>query len=284
MRVLFEAAKQPQCFFPALCDSAGPVAAMRWMRSTTSKRTSMMRMAAWPLLAAALDDLAQGRLNAAKEKLHCMARIAAHLRQQPTSEDFFTARMIEDYLWSALGEFIVERDATDERLAVIEEILPSLADVWEEESADMRQVETLLDTQSAWKRLDDAFEARGLGHLVRTCELDYHQTICERRGMRILIELRRYRNQSGRWPNTLDEIRAQLPPEALSDPLGGGEMVYELEPGGFHLYSMGRDNKKDVGKGDDYTIWARRGTLKWLQERQWETPQAAGGQSTQRRR
>ncbi len=284
MKVLLEAATRPRCSFPALCDSAGPVAAIKWTRSTTSERTSMMRLSTWSILAAGLDDVDQGRLDAAREKLHCIVQMEAHLRQQPTYEDFFTARMIDDYLCSALGEFIVEHDATNQHLAVIEGILPSLADAWEEESADMRQVEILLDARSAWKRLGDMFDGTDLRRVIEHCASGYHQTICQRRGVRILIELRRYKNKTGRWPDALDEIRTKVPAEALADPLGPGELVYELEPGGFHLYSMGRDNKKDAGKGDDYYIWARRGLLKWLQERQWQTPQATGGQNMQRMR
>jgi len=284
MRAFLEAATRPRCFFPALCDSDGPVAAMKWMRSTTAKRTSMMRLLAWSILRAALDDLKQGRLDTGKEKLHCAVQIAAHLRQQPTSEDFFTARMIEDYLWSALGEFIVERDATNEHLVVIEGILPSLADTWEKESAEMRQVETLLDTRSAWQRLGDLLDGAGIQHAIESGALNYHQIICERRGLRILIELRRYKNQTGRWPDTLDEVAARLSPEALSDPLGPAKLAYELDGGGFHLYSMGRNGRKDASYRDDYPIWPRRGALEWLQERQWEAPQNTGGQNMMRRR
>jgi hypothetical protein len=284
MQVLLEAATRPRCSFPALCDSAGPVAAMKWMKNTTAKRTSMMRLPAWSILAAGLDDLDQGRLDAAREKLYCVVQVSAHLRQQPTYEDFFSARGVEDLLWSAVGQFIVERDATDEHLAVIEGILPRFEDAWEEESADMRQVEILLDTRSLWRRLRDALDGRGPRHAIGTCELNYREILCERRGVRLLIELRRCRNRSGRWPDSLDEIRAQVPPEALSDPLGAGELIYETEPGGFHLYSMGRNNKKDAGKGDDYYIWSRRGVLKWLQERQWEDAQTTGGQIMPRKR
>jgi len=169
------------------------------------------------VLTAALDDLEQGRLDAGQGKLRCALQMAAHLRQQPALIDFITAGAIEEFLWSALAEFMVERDATNKHLARIEEILPSLADAWEAESAEMRKVEIMLDTRSAWERLSSLINGRSSQEGIERCAQTYREIICERRGARILIELRRFRNQSGRWPGTLEEIRAQLPREALSD-------------------------------------------------------------------
>jgi hypothetical protein len=282
--MLLDAAKRPRCYFPALCDSAAPAEAMGWTRSTAIARNGTMGYWAQSVLAAALDGLEQGRVDAARQKLRCVAQMTAHLRQQPAALDFVTAGAIESFFLSALGEFIVERDATNKHLTMIEEILPTLADAWEAESAEMRQVETMLDTRSAWERLRFLINGRSPQEVLEQCALTYREKICERRGVRILIELRRYKNRSGGWPETLDEIKAQLPPEALADPLGSGELVYELEPGGFHLYSMGPDKRKDSSLGDDYPLWPRRGTLRWLQDRQWDAPQAAGGRSTQRMR
>jgi len=273
MRVFLEAATRPKCFFPALCDSAGPVAAMRWMRSTTFERTSVMRLLAWSILAAALDDLDQGRLDAAKQKLHCVAQTAAHLRQQPTYVDFLIAHAIEDYLWSAVGEFIVQRDATNEHLAVIEGILPSFVDAWEEESADVRQVEILLDTRSPWRRLRDMLDGGGPRHAIETCALNYHEIICERRGVRILIELRRHKNETGRWPDAISDVTARLPAGVLADPLRPGELVYKPDGDGFFLYSTGPNGRKEAA-GDDYGIWPRRGIWEWLKEKQFKDLEA----------
>jgi hypothetical protein len=287
IKLLLEAARRPQCSFPALCDSAQPVAAMRWTQSTANTRNHRMIPWAQSVLTVAFDDLEQGRLDAGREKLRCLAQMAARLRQQPAKLDFITAGVIEEFLWSALAEFIVERDATDKHLAMIEEIMPSLTDAWEAESGEMRQVEIMLDTRSAWERLSSLIDAKSPQRYIKERARMYRDTICERRGVRILIELRRYRNQSGRWPRTLDEIRTQLPPETLSCLLGRGELVYEPEPGGFHLGAVRSVSGKNVGGWGlqpTYSIWPWRGTLKWLQDRQWDTPQAAGGQSTQRMR
>jgi len=282
--MLLDAAKRPRCYFPALCDSAARAEAMGWTRSTAIARNGTMGRWAQSVLAAAFDDLEQGRLDAARQKLRCVAQMADHLRQQPAALDFVTAGTIESLFLPALAEFIVERDATDKHLAMIEEILPSLADDWEAASAEMRQVETMLDARSAWERLRFLINGRSPQEVLEQCAQTYREKVCERRGVRILIELRRYKNRSGGWPETLDEIRAQLPPEALADPLGSGELVYELEPGGFRLYSMGPDHRKDSSLGDDHPLWPRRGILRWLQDRQWDTSQAAGGQTTQRTR
>jgi len=106
MKVLLEAATRPKCFFPALCDSAGPVAAMRWMRSTTIKRTSVMRQVAWSIMAAAMDDLDQGRLDAAREKLHCVAQTAARsfsTARDPTAERRPTGMIMESGPGEASG-------------------------------------------------------------------------------------------------------------------------------------------------------------------------------------
>lgn len=153
IRMLLEAARRPRCSFAALCDSAQPVAAMRWTQRTADTRERRMIPWAQSVLTAAVNDLEQGRLDAGCEKLRCLVQMAAHLRQQPARTDFMTAGVIEHFLWSSLCEYIVDRDATDEHLMMIEEILPSLAEAWEEEAAEMRQVEVMLDTRTAWERL-----------------------------------------------------------------------------------------------------------------------------------
>lgn len=279
-RMLVEASRRPRCYFPALCDRTQPVRAMNWTLDEVNKRISAIQNLAMSILGAACDDLEQGRLEAAREELHCMAQMANHLRQQPALLDFVNAGVIEDHLLSTLAIFIVERGATNEPLSMIEAALPSLADAWETESADMRRVETLLDKRSVWDRLRSFVGAWSPQKEIELCARNYHRRICERRAVRTLIELRRYKNRWGRWPETLNEIRAQLPAVALSDPLGPGELVYEPERDGFLLYSTGRDARKDVGDGDNYPLWPRHGLRESLQKRQRDVSQTTGGQNT----
>ncbi|UCE47457.1 MAG: hypothetical protein JSW47_17900, partial [Phycisphaerales bacterium] len=93
----------------------------------------------------------------------------------------------------------------------------------------------------------------------------YSRALASKRGLHILVALRRYRNEYHRWPKSLDEIRSRVSAEILVDPINDGDFVYRLTNDGFTLYSKGK-NKVDEGgqynsrseEGpDDRRIWPR---------------------------
>ena len=78
----------------------------------------------------------------------------------------------------------------------------------------------------------------------------YLRTTTKHKGSEIIIALRRYKNKTGRWPESLDEIRDLAPAEVFVDPINGDSFVYKLTEENFTLYSKGKNNIDENGKYD----------------------------------
>lgn len=104
----------------------------------------------------------------------------------------------------------------------------------------------------------------------------YLRLMAERNGCQLLIALRRYKNENGHWPESLDQIRSLAPAETFVDPINGSSFVYKLTEENFTLYSKGENNIDDGGrhsrnlgtscapqwvdeKCDDRLIWPPKG-------------------------
>jgi len=82
----------------------------------------------------------------------------------------------------------------------------------------------------------------------------------------VLIALRRYKNEKGRWPEGLDDVRPLAPAEIFVDPVNNGCFVYKLTDDGFTLYSKGKNNIDEEGQRenedecgpDDRLIWPQK--------------------------
>jgi len=98
---------------------------------------------------------------------------------------------------------------------------------------------------------------------------------CDIRGASIIIALRRYKNETGNWPESLEDIKSIAPAEIFVDPFNNSSFVYKLTDNNFELYSKGKNNidengqrtgrkfdlktKQFVGKEkDDWLIWPPR--------------------------
>jgi len=96
----------------------------------------------------------------------------------------------------------------------------------------------------------------------------YLRNIAEQRGTRIIIALRRCKNKTGHWPESLDELKSLVPTEIFIDPINGDSFVYKLTEENFTLYSKGKNNIDEDGqynsnrqqepKPDDWLIWPPR--------------------------
>ena len=88
---------------------------------------------------------------------------------------------------------------------------------------------------------------------------DYLRNSAKQRGTLLIIALRRYKNEHGHWPQSLDQIKSFAPGETFVDPLNGGPFVYKLTDDDFTLYSKGKNNIDEGGKRkrgrDDVLIW-----------------------------
>ena len=96
----------------------------------------------------------------------------------------------------------------------------------------------------------------------------YLCTAADRTGSLLIVELRRHKNKTGSWPESLDEIKDTSKAEYFVDPSNGGDFIYRLRPDTFILYSRGMNNideggerwSEDDGTGpDDLLIWPPRG-------------------------
>jgi hypothetical protein len=104
--------------------------------------------------------------------------------------------------------------------------------------------------------------------LIRTLSVEsycgirgiYLRAVVNKRGTQLLIALRRYKDKTGGWAESLQQLRDITPAETLIDPVNGGPFVYRLTDDGFTLYSRGRNNVDEGGEYDaDWAIDLRGG-------------------------
>jgi hypothetical protein len=87
------------------------------------------------------------------------------------------------------------------------------------------------------------------------------------RGCQIMIVLRRHKNKSGYWPESLDDIKSLSPAEIFVDPINGGPFVYKLTEENFTLYSKGKNN---IDEGGEYNSHLDPNTFeKTIEEDDW---------------
>lgn len=88
----------------------------------------------------------------------------------------------------------------------------------------------------------------------------------------ILIELKRYRQQEGAWPQRLDDLLVgDFTGGRLFDPVSGLVFQYERTADGFRLYSLGANQQDDNGLNngedmDDRMYWPQLGAEDPLEE------------------
>ncbi|MCK4752691.1 MAG: hypothetical protein KAS75_04530 [Planctomycetes bacterium] len=102
----------------------------------------------------------------------------------------------------------------------------------------------------------------------------YLRLLTDKKGCQLLIGLRRYKNKTRDWPESLDEIKSFVPAETFIDPTNEGEYAYKLTDDSFTLYSKGKNGidedgrqEKNVGTYynpnlidagcDDWQIWPK---------------------------
>jgi hypothetical protein len=79
----------------------------------------------------------------------------------------------------------------------------------------------------------------------------YLRAVIEQRGSQLLIALRLYKNETGRWPQTLEELKPLVPVELFIDPSNNSSFVYRLTEKNFVLYSKGKNNIDEDSIRDD---------------------------------
>ncbi len=72
-----------------------------------------------------------------------------------------------------------------------------------------------------------------------------------KQGTLILAGLRRFKNETGDWPEKLDDIQHLVSADTLVDPVAGDSFVYRLTDENFTLYSKGKNN---IDEGGEYDV------------------------------
>jgi len=255
---LLQASKKEKCRFPIIAD-------YQQMDAQVS-RLSAMRRWAFLLLRAANNDIAEGRINAGIQKNRCIIQMGKHLCQQPVLVEYMVGIAFEGLALGSMKTFILEGDVSEKHLKTIEASIPQSKDNWTEVSSKIIEFETLFERKnvSLYDRVRYWRFLRQFGSMQDTFDhihTIYLRLLADRRGNRILIALRRYKNKNDRWPQTLSEIQSFVPAEILIDPYNNGSFVYKLTEENFTLYSRGKNNIDEGGKRkggpDDWLIWPR---------------------------
>ena len=84
------------------------------------------------------------------------------------------------------------------------------------------------------------------------------RTIAQQRGSRIIIALRRYKNENGSWPTNLSEVKSSAAEEIFTDTTNGSDFVYKSTGEAFILYSKGKNGIDNDCRysSDDWLIWS----------------------------
>jgi len=220
-----------------------------------------MRRWAFLLIRAANNDIAEDRIDAGIQKYHCLIQMANHLCQQPVAVDLLVGIAVEALALSRMKTFIVQGNATETHLKTIEAIPLQTKSNWTEISSKILEFETLYERKhlGLFDRLKFAWQGMRVEDTFGRIQEIYLRLLTDRRGNRIIIALRHYKNKNSRWPQTLSEIQSFVPAEILIDPYNNGSFVYKLTDNNFELYSKGKNNIDEGGKRkggpDDWLIW-----------------------------
>jgi len=133
---LLEASKVEKCRFPI---EANIVTNNQWStRSQTTRHWALL------FITAASNDIAEGRIEQALEKQIAVLQMGKHQRQQPTINDTLVGIAIEALAIGQFKRFIIDGDATEAHLSVIEKALIDIKHDWSYDLPRILEGEKLL--------------------------------------------------------------------------------------------------------------------------------------------
>jgi len=232
---------------------------------------SYMRRVTFLLSWAAANDLAEGRTDAAFSKYECQLRLPRQLEQQPGTIHNLVGIAIEAVAYGNIREAVMRDETTPEQLKSLERILEIPTDRVEGHAEIAARVERLIDDKE-WSQLPLTGKLKhwwnGRNIRAERAEQKRRQRLIHlrleatRKAIPILFALRRYKDKTGAWPNTLEAIEPKLPEQILIDPQNDGPFVYKRNEDGFIFYSKGPNGRDEggtsSGAADDYPIWPRK--------------------------
>ncbi len=229
--------------------------------------TKDMRRVLFVLSWAAANDLAERRAAAAFEKYQCQMNFARQLEQQPGYRGYYrnVGIAIEAVAMGNIRRAVMRQETTPEQLRSLENILEIPIDRIEGHAEIAARVERLIE-EKEWSQLPfiEKLKEWWLGPKARR-EREQRQRLMQlrleatRRATPVLIALRFYKEKTGAWPETLEEIEPKLPPQMLIDPQNNGSFLYKRDGDSFLFYSKGPNGIDEHGSykrpADDWPIW-----------------------------
>lgn len=202
------------------------------------------------LTRAANRDVGEGRSDKAIEKYMVMIQFGRHLGQQPTFLENGAGIGLEERSIHALIRFIVYRPLSNDQLHAIEQYPIDAKNDWAAASEAMLRMERLRFKvqHSGWERLKELATGSILKQSLEAHRIAYLNTVSNRRALKIIIGLARYRNAHGSWAESLAQIKPLASDEVLIDPLNGSPFVYRLCDKSFMLYSKGENGIDEDGR------------------------------------
>lgn len=257
---LIEASHFEKCHFPLVAD---------WYDSTRSTQLSIVRRWAFLIKRASNNDIAENRNEDAIAKCKCLIRMGEHFRQQSMLIEYLNGIAIESLGLNQMIVLIMEGNIDESHLQEIELILMRTRNNWVTAMDRIEHVEELVQ----WKfkeqlgligRLKYKLRYGLFGKKRKYKEVRFisNRILTSKRGIHILMALKRYKNKYSKWPKDLDEIKSMVVEHILVDPLSSRSFVYKLTNDGFILYSKGKNNLDEGGRkkdgADDWPIWLPR--------------------------
>ncbi len=220
-----------------------------------------MRTAAFILSCAAAIDLAEGRTDAAYDKYRCQLQLARQLDWQPAGHYRSIADGIEAVAFGNVRRAAMRDGITPEQLASLETII-EIARHRDEVDAEIatranrlirdKELSSMSTVGRVTQSLIRSVVQRDQKKRQRWIRLRRDMT---RRATLILIALRRHREDTGTWPETLEQIQPKLSDEMLVDHLNNGPFGYRRDNGSFVFYSRGLNGIDEHGSDEDWPIW-----------------------------
>ncbi len=210
------------------------------------------------LLAAANNDLGEGRTDAGLEKIVCLFRMAGHFLSQGNSGDYSLGRSMASSGLERLGRLVILEGAPPDWLAKVEAVLPSGEDRWAQQSRQMEEVTRLYKRKFRRGVLPRLIGIVFSGRSAQDARIFHLLYLAECRAGRTLLALRRYKDRTGAWPASLAEVEPHVSADTITDPFSGKPFGYRRSGNTFLLYSVGPNGTDEGGKRkDDRIFWPR---------------------------
>lgn len=278
MNELLKVSQFEKCQFPLIVEPN---------RSIQMDRLRAMRKWRFLLCWAANNDVEEDRIDEAITKWQCMIQMGKHLQQQPQLIQYIEGIALEAASAHRAIYFLAEGNVSERHLQKIESFELQTQDDWaafldRTAPVDKLKLKKIKRQMSLIDRLKYEFclgQFKGRKDAYQIAHEKYHlRMLVIHRGMYIMIALRRYKNEHGCWPQTLDLIKQQIDKEILTDPHTNGPFVYKLTDDGFVLYSKGKNKLDEGGRkkngADDLLIWPLRRRISQPKQKEENTKQS----------